>query len=189
MKTIHMMMGLPGSGKTTFSRWLHKQTGAFRLSADDLREMFYGDLSKITSYEFKAITTMASRFLARGEHVILDMTNTTEVARANALSLVQDNETEIYAYQFIMPAPLCINRKPHLEHIIMNMMRDFSPIHRELEPFHNIITLKTNELLFEDEDGRPANTPLGKAIKDFWEQTIQGCDNSIGTEYSKKDFG
>ena len=39
--TIHLLVGLPGSGKTTLARHLHKLTGAIRLSSDDFRVIMF----------------------------------------------------------------------------------------------------------------------------------------------------
>jgi predicted kinase len=39
--TLHLLMGLPGSGKTTLAKTIEKLTGAVRLSSDEYRLMLF----------------------------------------------------------------------------------------------------------------------------------------------------
>ena len=39
--TLHLLMGLPGSGKTTLGKLLEKETGATYLSSDEYRLMLF----------------------------------------------------------------------------------------------------------------------------------------------------
>ena len=41
MQTLHLLIGLPGSGKTTLSKLLQKQTDAIRISSDDFRKLLF----------------------------------------------------------------------------------------------------------------------------------------------------
>ena len=43
MTTLHLMVGLPGVGKTTLALELAQSLPALRLSADDLQLALYGD--------------------------------------------------------------------------------------------------------------------------------------------------
>ena len=45
--TLFMMLGYPGSGKTTFARQLAETYGMVRISSDDLRPYMYKDVAAI----------------------------------------------------------------------------------------------------------------------------------------------
>ena len=42
MATLHMMVGLPGSGKTTEAKKLEKELGALRLTPDEWQYFLFG---------------------------------------------------------------------------------------------------------------------------------------------------
>jgi predicted kinase len=73
--TLYLLVGYPGSGKTTASRVIHDLTGAVHLWADHVRkERFaqpnYGHAENTELYNY--LNEEASHLLAAGESVIFD---------------------------------------------------------------------------------------------------------------------
>ena len=78
LNTLHIMVGLPGSGKTTLARALAAQTGAIRFTPDDWHLLLFGqDLDdpahNARHDQIEAIQqALAFDLLARGVDVVLD---------------------------------------------------------------------------------------------------------------------
>jgi predicted kinase len=75
MPTLYMMLGYPGSGKTTTAKIIHELTGATHLWADKIRrEMFerptYSHPENLKLYEH--LNQEAAELLAAGNSVIFD---------------------------------------------------------------------------------------------------------------------
>ncbi len=78
MATLHLMVGLPCSGKTTLARRLESEKAALRLTADEWQLRLFGQDAEEPEHDARhtLIETMlwdiASRALALGTNVILD---------------------------------------------------------------------------------------------------------------------
>jgi predicted kinase len=78
MATLHLMIGLPGSGKTTRAKELEKELGALRLTPDEWHLHLFGhDVDEEAHDERhmkveQIMWTVAARVLALGTDVILD---------------------------------------------------------------------------------------------------------------------
>ena len=78
MATLHLMIGLPGSGKTTRAKELEKEYRALRLTPDEWHLFLFGhDVDEEFHDERhgkveQLIWTVAARVLALGTDVILD---------------------------------------------------------------------------------------------------------------------
>jgi predicted kinase len=74
MATLHLLCGLPGSGKTTLAKELEKQYAALRLTSDEWMERIVGDgfndEKKDVIEQIQA--EVARRVLELGIDVILD---------------------------------------------------------------------------------------------------------------------
>jgi tRNA uridine 5-carbamoylmethylation protein Kti12 len=87
MKTIHIMRGLPGSGKSTESKRIQlrnkKKLKVFRVNLSQLREMLYPENE--WSKEFEDIVNQAQRAVAMkmltlGYDIIVDNTNLGDIS-------------------------------------------------------------------------------------------------------------
>ena len=78
MTTLHLMVGLPCSGKTTLAKELESETGALRLTLDDWHRFLFGQDAEHPEHDDRhsRIETLqwevAKTALARGIDVILD---------------------------------------------------------------------------------------------------------------------
>lgn len=86
--TFTMMVGLPGSGKSTYARELAERTNAEICSSDAIREELTGDINSQTSNEevFKLLHKRIKEHLANGKSVIYDATNINSKRRRAFLS-------------------------------------------------------------------------------------------------------
>lgn len=89
MATLTLMVGLPGSGKTTRARALAARTGALRLTPDEWQNRLFADDMHHPDHdrrhgEIEAIMwDIAAHVLARGGDVILDFGFWTRAERAD----------------------------------------------------------------------------------------------------------
>jgi predicted kinase len=76
--TLHVMVGLPGSGKTELSRKLERERSALRLNIDEWHVPLFGQDAKEPEHDARhtvienLLWGVASRALALGVDVILD---------------------------------------------------------------------------------------------------------------------
>lgn len=84
-----VMVGLPGSGKSTYAKELIKKGKAdIVLSSDAIREELTGDESNQTVNDkvFKLLYQRMNDYLAEGKSVVVDATNTTLKSRLRIMS-------------------------------------------------------------------------------------------------------
>lgn len=78
MATLHLMVGLPCSGKTTLARQLEDELAALRLTADEWHVRLFGQDAKEPEHDARhnlieaLLWNIASRALVLGTNVILD---------------------------------------------------------------------------------------------------------------------
>ena len=76
--TLHLMVGLPGSGKTTRARQLEEDTGAIRFTPDEWQLRLFGDETDDPRHDARhteieqIMWQLAEKLLQRGVSVILD---------------------------------------------------------------------------------------------------------------------
>lgn len=106
-----MLVGIPGSGKSTHAKNLIHTTNGVHLSSDSIRAELYGDESTQgnPSEVFEIMHKRTLEALANGNNVIYDATNITRKDRASIMSKIPKYvETECH----IVWAPIetCIER-------------------------------------------------------------------------------
>lgn len=104
-----MMVGLPGSGKTTYAEKLSRNTGAKVLSSDRIRLELFGDENSQEDNE-KVFNTLHSRIkdnLRAGEDVIFDATNINSKRRTHFLKQLKDIPCKKRCVVMATPFALC----------------------------------------------------------------------------------
>lgn len=95
MQNVYIMMGLPGSGKTTWAKEKAKETGAVIIGRDDIRHMLkhshdYDKSKRSQKYVWDVSQYMIGLALQRRFDVILDQLSLTKKQRQDTLKLVRD---------------------------------------------------------------------------------------------------
>jgi predicted kinase len=75
------MVGLPGTGKSTFARALARETGAVVVESDRFRRLLFRTPSFSTRENaalFQALAGATARLLDKGQAVVIDATNLSE---------------------------------------------------------------------------------------------------------------
>lgn len=110
--TLHIMVGLPGSGKSTkASEMLEKRNNIVLISTDDIREEF-GDINDQSKNNevYDLYYKRAETALKEGKSVILDATNTTVKSRRVAIERLRKYVKGIVAHYFNVSYEVCLYR-------------------------------------------------------------------------------
>lgn len=81
---LTVLVGLPGSGKSTFAGRIAEKAGGTVVSTDELRRFLTGRYHDLSEDElvFHLAEEMTTYYLSQGRHVIVDATNITRRKRA-----------------------------------------------------------------------------------------------------------
>ena len=117
-----MMVGIPGSGKTTKAQAIAKdeKINAIVLSSDVYREKIAKDSKDTPKNEsvFEALYNDLTNFLEAGRSVILDATNTTTKTRRKAFERIKNFKTYKVAYVVNEPYPTCSLRNQLRDRVV-----------------------------------------------------------------------
>lgn len=100
MNTIHMLVGIPGSGKSVYARQLEKATRGIIVSSDAIRLRLFGGESKQknTYIIFDEAFREIGQALADGRDVIFDATNVDRARRAKFLKRFSDTPVQCHFF-------------------------------------------------------------------------------------------
>lgn len=109
MAKLIMLIGIPGSGKTTHSVELSKKYNAKVISSDKVRQTFAGIEEKDV---FPTVYRLCIEELKNGGNVILDATHITPKVRKRTFDALDqyDVEYDKIAIYFDTPVDVCIKR-------------------------------------------------------------------------------
>lgn len=96
MSTIHMLVGIPGSGKSFYAKNLCKRERAVAVSTDSIRERLFGSESrqKNSYLVFDEAFAEIDRLLGEGRSVVFDATNVSRDRRVKFLKKFKDVPVE-----------------------------------------------------------------------------------------------
>lgn len=108
-----LVYGLPGTGKSTFSRALARRLGMPRFNSDEMRQQLklmnnYSPQAKTLVYE--ALRMAAEQELRKGQSVIIDANFTTAPQRQSFLELQKDLPVKIFSIRLTAETQLVRER-------------------------------------------------------------------------------
>ena len=109
-------VGLPGSGKSYFTRRLQERSPLVRLESDALRRLLFGRPAYSREESARLFTTchrVIDRLLASGRSVVLDATNLREVHRRHLYAIARRRGARLFLVR--LRAPVAVVRR-RLEH-------------------------------------------------------------------------
>lgn len=112
MSTIHMLIGIPGSGKSHYAKQCCKQERAVLVATDHIRERLFGSENRQSnSYRvFDEAFKEIRQALAAGRNVVFDATNIDRDRRLQFIKRFSDAETAIKAHICAVPYELAQKR-------------------------------------------------------------------------------
>lgn len=140
-----MMIGLPGSGKSTYAKELAKEYNAVIFSSDAYREKIFSDenCQRSPKLVFDTLYNDMFKALDNNINVIFDATNIKRADRQRCLDRLSKYDTKRIACVMNTPTDVCIARDSQRDrtvgmNVINNMFAKFEPVDISLENFDEI---------------------------------------------------
>lgn len=120
MKRIILMIGVPGSGKTTLAKKIAEK-GFHYINADGIREELYGNAAEQGDKEevFNLFFERLEELMKAGTDVIIDNTNLNPKQRKPILERAEQfGYTDVQLWLLDVPLDLCLARNKSRERIV-----------------------------------------------------------------------
>lgn len=100
MSVIHMLVGIPGSGKSHYAKELCRRERAYLVATDSIRERLFGSESKQknTYKVFDEAFAEIEQALGSGRNVVFDATNVSRDRRLKFLKRFNDATVECHVF-------------------------------------------------------------------------------------------
>lgn len=156
--TLYVMIGIPGSGKTTIAKNTAENINALHISRDEIRFSLLTDKDNYFAKEnqvYKEFTKQIREGLAAGHTVIADATHLNQKSRYKLFHNIHLNPSETTVIGIYMRVPLetCLERNETRKggrtyvppHEIHNMYTHLQPP-TYIEPFNYIYTFNGKDM-------------------------------------------
>lgn len=111
MGTLSILIGLPGSGKTSYAKKQMINSNTIYLSSDNIRvEMFGFEDQTHNSEVFNEMNDRTYMALNKGYNVIYDATNLSKKRREQLIKKAKNEGNEVNAYLFCTPINIILER-------------------------------------------------------------------------------
>lgn len=132
MSSLIVLIGLPGSGKSTVAKDLQERENTVIHSSDKLREYLFGDINKCSKNEelFNELHKRIKQDLLNGKNVIYDATNISHKKRKAFLDNFKKIDCYKDCYLIATPYEQCLfqnNQRERKvpEYVLKNMYKNF----------------------------------------------------------------
>lgn len=124
MYDIIITVGIPLSGKSTFSRFYSKKEGHVVICPDTVRIAIHGNqfIHSAEPHVWATVDTMARTFLLQENRIIIDATNTHKNARSRWIRLAKEFNKTIAAYVIATPFEECYKRNELLKRLDVSIL-------------------------------------------------------------------
>lgn len=166
--TLILLVGIPGSGKTTYAeKYINENPGTVHLSSDKIRKELWGDeaIQGDNNEVFSLMQSRAINALNFGDNVIYDATNITRKDRSYIIALCP-KFVKIEAHVIWAPIKTCIERDAARKRtvgkeVIDKMLKRFqAPYYDEgIDEIKVILPDNFNTLLYNDQAMRAMMIP------------------------------
>jgi predicted kinase len=150
-RNFHLMVGIVGSGKSTYAKNLAVATNATLISSDDIRLEVCGDMtdqSKNGLIFTKIIPERIALGLAAG-HVIYDATNYSRKARKDVCKQARELGAKVIAHVLQTPFEECYRRNAARrervvpEFVLDKMVAGYEDVDTNLEKIDEVIKVNS----------------------------------------------
>ena len=106
---LYMMVGIPGSGKSTYAKNHLQNEDTIIVNSDQIRAELFGDekIQKNPKRVFAILYKRVRKLLLSGKNAVIDATNTSRKYRAITLASFKDIDCEKIAILVETPLEMC----------------------------------------------------------------------------------
>lgn len=144
-KIIDFLIGIPYSGKSTWTLENKEKYNSFVVSADKVRELMYGEKTYKIGAEPMVWATrhyLLRSALEQDFDIIIDETNTTKYRRKETLKILRKHDCTIIAHYFDTPLEIC---KERLE-AVFNNLAEIDPAREDIASMYPAMLYKYQKM-------------------------------------------
>src|SRR5262245_4903824 len=113
MSNVYLLIGVQGSGKSTWARANAERLQAVILASDEVRNELEArgiDATGEGDQVFAMVEERLARLLEEGKNVIVDATHARQKWRARHIAIAREHRAKVIAVWFDLPLTVCLTR-------------------------------------------------------------------------------